>query len=246
MRATPLPETMLEATFDPTGLALDTGKTVGKGVNVRHGTILTLEDINVSFDGFKALTNLSLYIGVGELRCIIGPNGAGKSTLFALITRLFDARRPGGVRIFGECRNMNDHRQGGGEEITDEVLGHVRHAAETARDLGLRELYLWPINADQMGTPKQVRTVIDTVRENDVVSCLDRGPGGPGSGLHPPASRAAGTCHRAHSGQGPVLAVLPVLAPKKGLRAGPGRSAPPLTCVARGGPLRVSGRRASR
>ena len=37
-----------------------------------------------------------------------------------------------------------------------------------ARDLGLRELYLWPINADQMGTPRQVRTVIDTVRENDI------------------------------------------------------------------------------
>lgn len=37
-----------------------------------------------------------------------------------------------------------------------------------ARDLGLRELYLWPINADQMGTPKQVRTVIDTVRANHI------------------------------------------------------------------------------
>lgn len=40
--------------------------------------ILQLENINVSFDGFKALTNLSLNIGVGELRCVIGPNGAGK------------------------------------------------------------------------------------------------------------------------------------------------------------------------
>lgn len=37
-----------------------------------------------------------------------------------------------------------------------------------ARDLGLRELYLWPINADQQGTPQQVRNVIDTVRENDI------------------------------------------------------------------------------
>ncbi len=37
-----------------------------------------------------------------------------------------------------------------------------------ARDLGLKELYLWPINADQQGTPSQVRTVIDTVRENDI------------------------------------------------------------------------------
>ena len=37
-----------------------------------------------------------------------------------------------------------------------------------ARDLGLRELYLWPINADQQGTPQQVRKVIDAVREHGV------------------------------------------------------------------------------
>jgi manganese/iron transport system substrate-binding protein len=37
-----------------------------------------------------------------------------------------------------------------------------------ARDFGLKELYLWPINADQQGTPQQVRLVIDAVRENDV------------------------------------------------------------------------------
>ncbi|MGR3320351.1 MAG: metal ABC transporter substrate-binding protein [Pseudooceanicola sp.] len=37
-----------------------------------------------------------------------------------------------------------------------------------ARDFGLRELYLWPMNADQTGTPQQVRKVIDGVRENDV------------------------------------------------------------------------------
>ncbi len=37
-----------------------------------------------------------------------------------------------------------------------------------ARDLGLRELYLWPINADQQGTPQQVRKVIDAVREHGI------------------------------------------------------------------------------
>ena len=37
-----------------------------------------------------------------------------------------------------------------------------------ARDFGLRELYLWPMNADQTGTPQQVRKVIDGVRENDI------------------------------------------------------------------------------
>jgi manganese/iron transport system substrate-binding protein len=37
-----------------------------------------------------------------------------------------------------------------------------------ARDLGLQELYLWPMNADQMGTPQQVRSVIDGVKENAI------------------------------------------------------------------------------
>jgi manganese/iron transport system substrate-binding protein len=39
-----------------------------------------------------------------------------------------------------------------------------------ARDFGLKELYLWPINADQQGTPKQVRKVIDAVRENNIAA----------------------------------------------------------------------------
>lgn len=38
------------------------------------------------------------------------------------------------------------------------------------RDLGLKELYLWPINADSQGTPQQVRNVIDTVRQNNIAA----------------------------------------------------------------------------
>ena len=48
--------------------------------------VLQLEKINVTFDGFRALTDLSLQIGVGELRCVIGPNGAGKTTLMDVIS----------------------------------------------------------------------------------------------------------------------------------------------------------------
>jgi len=56
------------------------------GPDASHGVILYLEDITVSFDGFKALNALTLYIGSGELRCIIGPNGAGKTTMMDVIT----------------------------------------------------------------------------------------------------------------------------------------------------------------
>ena len=47
---------------------------------------LYVENITVSFDGFRALNELTLYIERGELRCIIGPNGAGKSTMMDVIT----------------------------------------------------------------------------------------------------------------------------------------------------------------
>jgi urea transport system ATP-binding protein len=54
----------------------------------RHAaeTILWVDGITVSFDGFRALDNLSLTLEKGELRCIIGPNGAGKTTLMDVIT----------------------------------------------------------------------------------------------------------------------------------------------------------------
>ena len=49
-------------------------------------TILALEHVTVSFDGFKALDNLSLSVDRGELRCIIGPNDAGKTTMMDVVT----------------------------------------------------------------------------------------------------------------------------------------------------------------
>jgi urea transport system ATP-binding protein len=55
-------------------------------LDTAHGAVLYLEDISVSFDGFRALNQLSLSIDAGELRCIIGPNGAGKTTMMDVIT----------------------------------------------------------------------------------------------------------------------------------------------------------------
>ncbi|MBT8145768.1 MAG: urea ABC transporter ATP-binding protein UrtD [Gammaproteobacteria bacterium] len=56
------------------------------GPDVSHQVLLYVENLTVSFDGFKALNNLNLYINDGELRCLIGANGAGKTTLMDVIT----------------------------------------------------------------------------------------------------------------------------------------------------------------
>ena len=49
-------------------------------------TVLYLDDIRVSFDGYKALRGLSMALAPGEMRAIIGPNGAGKTTMMDIIT----------------------------------------------------------------------------------------------------------------------------------------------------------------
>ena len=48
--------------------------------------ILSVEDVSKTYDGFKAISNLTFYLFEGELRTVIGPNGAGKSTFFDLIS----------------------------------------------------------------------------------------------------------------------------------------------------------------
>ena len=67
---------------------------------VSHGTMLYLEDVSVSFDGFKAINDLNLYVDAGELRCIIGPNGAGKTTMMDIITG--KTRPDNGSCLFGQ------------------------------------------------------------------------------------------------------------------------------------------------
>jgi urea transport system ATP-binding protein len=62
------------------------GNPLETGPDASRGIMLYLEDITVSFDGFRALNALTLYVDVGELRCIIGPNGAGKTTMMDVIT----------------------------------------------------------------------------------------------------------------------------------------------------------------
>lgn len=73
-------------------------------LDLKKGVILYLENITVSFDGFKAIDNLNLYIDDGELRCIIGPNGAGKTTMMDIITG--KTRPDSGSAWFGQHINL--------------------------------------------------------------------------------------------------------------------------------------------
>jgi len=73
-------------------------------VDLSHGAILYLEDISVSFEGFRALNKLSLMIEVGELRCVIGPNGAGKTTMMDVITGR--TRPDAGSCFFGQTIDL--------------------------------------------------------------------------------------------------------------------------------------------
>ena len=78
-------------------------------VDVTHGRILYLEDVSVSFDGFKAINKLSLDIAPGELRCIIGPNGAGKTTMMDIITG--KTRPDAGTVFFGSTIDLLRYKQ---------------------------------------------------------------------------------------------------------------------------------------
>src|SRR5512147_2832747 len=74
------------------------------GLDTTHGVVLYLEDISVSFDGFQALSRLSLSIDIGELRCVIGPNGAGKTTMMDVVTG--KTRPDSGKAFFGQTLDL--------------------------------------------------------------------------------------------------------------------------------------------
>lgn len=72
--------------------------------------LLAIEDLTVSFDGFKAVDSLNLYIDKGELRVIIGPNGAGKTTVLDLISGKTKATS-GSIRYNNiELTTMREHK----------------------------------------------------------------------------------------------------------------------------------------
>jgi len=94
------------------------GRIKPSGVDTTHGAILYLESISVVFDGFRALNDLSLDIGVGELRCIIGPNGAGKTTMMDVITG--KTKPTSGNAFFGQSIDLTKMNEA---QIADAGIG---------------------------------------------------------------------------------------------------------------------------
>lgn len=73
-------------------------------IDISKDIILYIEGLTVSFDGFKALNDLNLYVNDGELRCLIGANGAGKTTLMDVITG--KTQSDSGSAYFGQTINL--------------------------------------------------------------------------------------------------------------------------------------------
>jgi urea transport system ATP-binding protein len=96
----PIPDSQISS--KDTGIS--DGHLVRPGVDISHGAILYLDSISVSFDGFKALNDLSLTVDAGELRCVIGPNGAGKTTMMDVITG--KTRPDAGTAYFGQTIDL--------------------------------------------------------------------------------------------------------------------------------------------
>ena len=70
----------------------------------KQGTMLYLNGVSVSFDGFKALNNLSIIVHPAEMLAIIGPNGAGKTTMMDVITG--KTRPDAGTAFFGQSIDL--------------------------------------------------------------------------------------------------------------------------------------------
>jgi urea transport system ATP-binding protein len=97
------------------------------------GALLEVEDLTVSFDGFRAVDNLSLSVARDELRVVIGPNGAGKTTLLDMIC---GKTRPSHGRIRFGGQDLTSKAE---HEITRLGVGRKFQTPSTYEDLTVLE-----------------------------------------------------------------------------------------------------------
>lgn len=95
--------------------------------------ILELEEVGVSFNGFRAVDGLNLKVAAGELRCLIGPNGAGKTTALDLIS---GKTRPSDGRILFQDNLLNNKEE---HEIARRGVGRKFQVPSVFQELSVRE-----------------------------------------------------------------------------------------------------------
>jgi urea transport system ATP-binding protein len=120
------------------------GHMLKPGVDMSHGVALYLDDISVSFDGFRALNKLSLAINTGELRCIIGPNGAGKTTMMDVIT---GKTRPDlGTVYFGQTIDLLKLREA---EVVEAGIGRKFQKPTVFENMSVQDNLELALKADK-------------------------------------------------------------------------------------------------
>jgi urea transport system ATP-binding protein len=128
---------------------------------IGDNTILYLDQISVSFDGFQALRNLSLYVDIGELRCIIGPNGAGKTTMMDVITG--KTRPDSGKAIFGDhidllkMREPDIARLGIGRKFQKPSVFEHQTVLANLELAGASKKSVWPTLIDRISAEERDR-----------------------------------------------------------------------------------------
>ncbi|HMM72711.1 MAG TPA: ATP-binding cassette domain-containing protein, partial [Rhodocyclaceae bacterium] len=119
-------------------------------LDLSHGVILYLDDISVSFDGFRALNRLSLTIDVGELRCVIGPNGAGKTTMMDVITG--KTRPDSGKAFFGQTIDLT--------RLSEPEIAHAGIGRKFQKPTIFEHHSVWENIELAMKADKRVRTTL--------------------------------------------------------------------------------------
>ena len=97
--------------------------------------LLAIEDLTVSFDGFKAVDGLNLYVERNEVRVVIGPNGAGKTTCFNLLTKCGKTKASSGSIVFKdtELTKLVEH------DIVKAGVGRKFQTPSIYQNLSVRE-----------------------------------------------------------------------------------------------------------
>jgi urea transport system ATP-binding protein len=131
-------------------------------VQAEHGTVLYLDGITVSFDGFKALDNLSLTIDSGELRCVIGPNGAGKTTLMDVVTG--KTRPDEGKAVFGQSADLT--------RLSEAEIAHAGIGRKFQKPTIFERLTVFENLELAMKADKRVRATLRSKLDSEQKDCI--------------------------------------------------------------------------